>query len=124
MVRKFYEASPGDIVEFWGTGRPLRQQLHVDDLAKIIPLLLEKHRTNIPLIVAPHENLSISEMVSILSNQVNKDIKISYNDKLDGQFRKDGSNKRLIELIGNFEFKKFKDGVKETYKWYENEMER
>ena len=63
-------------------------------------------------------------MALILSNQVNKDIKISYNDKLDGQFRKDGSNKRLIELIGNFEFKKFKDGVKETYKWYENEMER
>ena len=87
-------------------------------------MLLEKHHTNIPLIVAPHENLSISEMALILSNQVNKDIKISYNDKLDGQFRKDGSNKRLIELIGNFEFKKFKDGVKETYKWYENEMER
>ena len=124
MVRKFHEASPGETIEFWGTGRPLRQQLHVDDLAKIIPLLLEKHHTNMPIIVAPHENLSISEMVSILLKQVNKDIKIGYNNKLDGQFRKDGSNKRLVELIGDFEFKEFKDGVKETYEWYRHRMER
>ena len=118
LVRKFSEARDGDVLEFWGTGKPLRQQLYVDDLVRIIPLLLEKHSTDIPLIVAPNENISISEMIEIFHKNVKKDIKIEYNNKLDGQYRKDGSNKKLLEIIGDFEFIKFKDGVVKTYDWY------
>ena len=102
MIRKFYEAKNGDEVEVWGTGKPLRQQLHVDDLANIIPILLEKHHSEIPLIVAPHENLSIESMVSTIKKKSGKKCEVVYNNKLDGQFRKDGSNRRLISLIGDF----------------------
>ena len=119
MIRKFTEASHGDSVEVWGTGKPLRQQLHVDDLANIIPVLLEKHHTEIPIIVAPHENLSISERVSIIKDKSGKKCDIIYNNKLDGQYRKDGSNQRLIDLIGEYDFIKFKDGLEQTYEWYE-----
>jgi GDP-L-fucose synthase len=118
MIRKFYEAKDGDKVEVWGTGKPLRQQLHVDDLAAIIPILLEKHHSEIPLIVAPHENLSIESMVSTIKKKSGKNCDVVYNNKLDGQFRKDGSNKRLIDLIGDYEFIKFNDGLEQTYDWY------
>ena len=119
-LRKFYEAKDGDKVEVWGTGKPLRQQLHVDDLAAIIPILLEKHHSEIPLIVAPHENLSIESMVSAIKKKSGKNCDVVYNNKLDGQFRKDGSNKRLIDLIGDYEFIKFNDGLEQTYDWYSN----
>ena len=118
MIRKFSEANSGDEIEVWGTGEPLRQQLHVDDLSNIIPMLLEKHHTDIPIIVAPYENISISDMVSIIQKKANKDIDVVYNNELDGQYRKDGSNKRLIDLIGEYKFIQFEDGVGETYDWY------
>jgi GDP-L-fucose synthase len=123
MIRKVYEAKDGDTIEFWGSGNPLRQQLYVDDLAKIIPLLLEKHNTNIPLIVAPYENLSIKEMINMLLEVTNRDVKITFNGNLDGQFRKDGNNQQLMKLIGDFEFTSFRDGVKKTYDWYVKENE-
>ncbi len=119
MIRKFSEAKNGDTVEVWGTGKPLRQQLHVDDLSAIIPILLDKHHSEVPIIVAPHENLSIEKMVSIIKRKSGKNCDIYYNNKLDGQFRKDGSNKKLIELIGNYEFIEFEKGLEQTYEWYE-----
>lgn len=123
LIRKVYEAKDGDTIEFWGTGNPLKQELYVDDLAKIIPMILDKHNTNIPLIVAPYENLSIKEMINSLLEITDRDVKITFNGNLDGQFRKDGSNKELLRLIGDFEFTSFKDGVRKTYEWYKNKRE-
>ena len=88
MVRKIFEAENGEQIEFWGTGRPLRQQLYVDDLVKIIPLLLEKHNSELPLIIAPNENLSIKEMIDMCLSVSNKDIRIKFNGKFEGQYRK------------------------------------
>ena len=81
-------------------------------------MLLEKNNGDEPLIIAPNENLSIDEMARILLSQVHKNIEIVYNNNLDGQFRKDGSNHKLKESIGDFKFTKFKDGITKTYDWY------
>jgi len=118
LIAKIAKAKDGDTIELWGTGTPLRQQLYVDDLCEIIPMLLEKHNGAEPLIVAPNENLSIDEMTEILISQVHKNIEIVYNNKLDGQFRKDGSNKRLKEVIGDYHFTTFQEGVLKTYDNY------
>lgn len=118
MIRRFSEAEDGDTLEFWGTGTPLRQQLYIDDLSEIIIALLEKHNTNIPLIVASNENLSIREMIDICGTIVKKDINIKFNNKLDGQQRKDGSNAELLKLLGDFQFTSFEDGIHKTYNWY------
>tara|TARA_R110001599_G_scaffold152351_1_gene337348 strand:- start:2559 stop:3455 length:897 start_codon:yes stop_codon:yes gene_type:complete len=118
MIRKVHEAKEGDTVEFWGTGSPLRQQLYVDDLIGIIPFLLKSHNTDVPIIISPDQNLSIKEMVEIFLNNIEKNVKIVFNDKLDGQYRKDGSNKKFKELYGDFEFTKFTNGVLKTYEWY------
>ena len=118
LVRRFFEAKNGDTLEFWGSGNALRQQLFVDDLAHIIPMLLEEHHSDIPIIVAPNENLSISNMIDILRKYINKDVNIKFNSHLDGQYRKDGSNGKLLNMIGKFNFTPFKDGAKTTYNWY------
>ena len=51
---------------------------------------------------------------------LNKNVKIRYNQKLDGQFRKDGSNKKLLKLISDYKFTSFEEGVLKTYEWYGN----
>jgi len=118
LISKVSKLYDGDVLRLWGDGKPLRQQLFIDDLIKIIPILLEKHNTSMPLIVAPNENISIYQMAKILLEKTNKKIKIEFNNKMSGQFRKDGSNENLINLIGNFEFTNFSDGVNKTFNWY------
>ncbi len=118
LVYKIANASDGDTVEFWGNGLSLRQQLYVEDLCGIIPVLLEKHNSAAPLIVAPEENLTIMEMVRILVRESEKKIRISFNGETSGQFRKDGSNQKLIDLLGGYDFTTFREGAMKTYKWY------
>jgi GDP-L-fucose synthase len=118
LVRKLSEVSDGGTIELWGTGTPLRQQLYVEDASDIICHLLEHHNSDVPLIVANDENLSISQMAEIAKDAVEKDVQFTFNGMLDGQYRKDGSNKRLLDLIGPYSFTKFKDGIKKTYNWY------
>jgi GDP-L-fucose synthase len=121
LVHKIANANDGDTVEFWGNGLPLRQQLYVEDLCDIIPVLLENHNSRAPLIVAPDENLTIMEMVRVLIQQSGKKIKISFNGESSGQFRKDGNNQKLIDLLEGYEFTTFKEGIMKTYKWYLND---
>lgn len=118
LITKVSDANPGDVLEMWGTGSPLRQHLYVDDLCKIIPKLLKDHNTDIPLIVAPNENVSISNICSIVNKISGKNLKFVFNGKLDGQYRKDGSNKKLHNLIGDFNYTTLKEGLKITYEWY------
>lgn len=120
LVTKIAKAKDGDCLEFWGTGRPLRQQLYVEDLCKIIPILLQKYNGEEALIVAPNENLSIKEMIDIAIEISKKDITYTFNNKLDGQFRKDGSNKLLLS-IEDFIFTSFKEGFGKTYEQYLSE---
>ena len=118
LIKKVSNVSPAGTVELWGDGTAMRQQLYVDDLVQIIPVLLENHNTDEPLIVSPNENLTIDEMAKCLIEQVDKDIKIVYNNFLPGQHRKDGSNKELLKKIDDFKFTPFKEGIKKTYEWY------
>lgn len=118
LIHKIASSFDGDSIDLWGTGSPLRQQLYVDDLCEIIPILLEKHDSTKPLIVAPSESLSIKEMCEKLIKISGKHLSYSFNGNLDGQFRKDGSNESLLNLIGDFKFTSFEDGIKKTYNWY------
>jgi GDP-L-fucose synthase len=118
LVHKTAIATGGDDIILWGSGLPLRQQLYVDDLCAALPQLLEKHNTGEPLIVAPSQNLSILQMARTLTKQVEKNITISFNGKMDGQFRKDGDNTRFLKLMGGYTFTSFEIGVKKTYDWY------
>ena len=118
LIHKVATAQENATIEIWGTGLPLRQQLYVDDLCDIIPLLLTKHNSEQPIIVAPNQNLSILDMAKTVVEQSSKKVNISFNGKLDGQFRKDGNNNALLKIIGPYDFTKFEDGARETYKWY------
>lgn len=120
MVRRLVEAKEGSEVIFWGTGRPLRQQLYVEDLVSIIPKLLELYDDNKPIIISPDENVSIKEMIDICLSVLNKDIKVVFNGKNDGQYRKDGSNKELKKILKDFQFTNFKFGIKKTIDWYKS----
>ena len=111
---KKIKTSDGEL-NLLGTGEPLRQFMYAGDLAKIIKKVIDNDIIN-SFNVATSENLSIDEMANISLNILNKKLKINYSKpELDGQFRKDVCNKKLLNYIPNFKFTSFKEGIKKVY---------
>ena len=111
---KKIKTSDGEL-NLLGTGKPLRQFMYAGDLARIIKEVIDNDITN-SFNVATSENLSINEMANISLKVLNKNLKIKYSKpELDGQFRKDVCNKKLLNYIPNFKFTSFKEGIKKVY---------
>ena len=98
-----------------GTGKPLRQFMYAGDLAKIIKLVIENDITE-SFNVAPNFNYSINDMAEMALEATSNDYKIIYSKpELDGQYRKDVSNKKLLKIFPNFKFTDLKEGLKQVY---------
>ena len=98
-----------------GTGKPLRQFMYAGDLAAIIKLVIDNNITE-NFNVAPNFNYSIDEMAKIALEVTGKDYEIIYNrPDLDGQFRKDVSNSKLLKIFPFFKFTGLKEGLKQVY---------
>ena len=120
LIRKFYEAKKqsSDSVEIWGTGNPLREFLHVDDLAKACVFLMIKYKGNEPINVGTGKDISIKDLAALI-----KDI-IQYNGNIVCNKEKpDGTPRKLLninKILGlGWEPKiDLKTGILDTYKWY------
>ena len=93
--------------------------MHSDDFAWVIKKCIEEDIYE-NMNVATDEVLSIKQMADIAKIVCGvENISVEYNEKYpDGQYRKDGSNSKLMKLIGDFEFTSFNKGVNITYNWY------
>jgi len=123
LIRKIHETkiNNGKTIQLLGTGKPLRQYLFSEDLAKILVMLTEKYDWEGPVNIAPkNENPSIKEIAEIALKAMNaNDIKIAFDNKSpDGQYRKDISIEKLLGIIGDFKFTSLFEGIKKTYEWY------
>ena len=98
-----------------GSGIPLRQFMYAGDLARVIKEVLDKDITD-SFNVAVSENLTIHNMAHTALKTLKKDLKIQWSEpELNGQFRKDVCNKKMLSYIPNFKFTSFKKGIKKVY---------
>jgi len=105
-----------------GTGKPLRQFLYSDDLAKIILKILFAYTGNDTIIISPSEEHSIGELAESIASAVGYDKPLKYDSSYsDGQFKKTADNSKLMKFFVNdtFKFTSLEDGLKETVKWFE-----
>jgi len=105
-----------DEINLFGTGTPLRQFMHSDDLAWVIYECLTKEIYE-SFNVATEENLSIKEMSEISLETLGlKHIKLNFDiTKPDGQYRKDVSITKLKDLLTNFKPLPFNKGIQKVY---------
>ena len=76
-------------VEIWGTGTPLREFLHVDDLSSACILLMNRYSESAPINVGSGEEVTIKELSEIVAESVGYTGKIIFNPtKPDGMARK------------------------------------
>jgi GDP-L-fucose synthase len=125
LIKKIYTAKKEghpNIVLF-GTGKPLRQFIYCDDVAKIINHCIEND-IYINMNVACDEVYSIYEIARIGLKACDAGhLTISYDPtKPDGQYRKDASNDLLKKVIAGIGFTRLADGIKIAYDDYCKQM--
>jgi GDP-L-fucose synthase len=118
LIKKIHAAKINDNnkITLFGTGKPLRQFMHADDLSYVINRCIEDDIYD-SMNVSVKENLSIDEMAKIaLSAMDAENIEIEYDhSRPDGQFRKDVSIELLNNKIGDHKFTDLYFGIKQTY---------
>jgi GDP-L-fucose synthase len=109
----------GDVqIELWGSGMPLREFLHADDLADACYFLMKNYNEQGLVNIGTGKDLSIKELAEITKEVVGFKGKIVWNiDKPDGTPRKLMSVEKLQSLGWKYKIE-LGDGIEDTYKKY------
>ena len=122
MIRKFDHAKKNGVnkMELWGSGKPKREFLHVDDLAKCVLFAAEKNLKYPMYNVGTGVDISIEDLATKVSQIVGYSGKIVWNtSKPDGTPRKLLDTKKINEAGWNDEIN-LEEGIMRTYQWYKN----
>jgi GDP-L-fucose synthase len=135
LIRKFHEAKVKNkpFVEVWGSGNPMREFLHVDDMAGASIHIMDIDKKILESEVGPmlsHINIgtgidiTIKNVAEIVKDVVGYNGKIKFNTEMpDGTKRKLLDNSKIKEL--GWEYKiSLRDGLQETYKWFLSNKEK
>ena len=134
LLRRFHEAklSGADSITIWGTGKALREFLHVDDMARasihVMNLPVEEYRavtdprlTHIN--VGSGVDCSIAELVSTIGEVTGFQGKIEYDtSKPDGAPRKLMDNSKLRSLGWEPRYT-LREGLEDAYRWYTENLD-
>jgi GDP-L-fucose synthase len=120
MIRKFYEAKVAGRkeVEVWGTGKPRREFLHVDDLSDACVYLMNNYDGNEVINIGVGEDLTIRELSELIYSIVEFEGKLRFDTS-----KPDGTPvKRLdVSKLNSIGWKatiSLERGIEETYRWY------
>jgi GDP-L-fucose synthase len=120
LLRKAHEAKMRDDRKLvvWGTGKPRREFLHVDDLASACLLLLEKYDSPEIINVGCGEDISIRELSELICEVVGFDGELAWDTT-----KPDGTPRKLLEVskIRTLGWKPaiaLRDGIARTYEWF------
>jgi GDP-L-fucose synthase len=120
LIRKFHEAKVNNasFVEVWGTGKPLREFLYVDDMADGCVFLMENYDGEEHVNIGTGKELTIGELAQMIKEVVGYKGELNFNtDKPDGTPRKLLDVSKLEGLGWKYKVE-LREGIKESYKWF------
>ena len=120
LIRKFHEAKIKDLsdVEIWGTGSPMREFLHVDDLADACLFLMKNYNKSEIINIGAGKDLTIKELAEMIARIVGFKGRLVFNP-----INPDGMTKKLLDIsrlqsLGWMAKIGLEQGIAKTYKWY------
>lgn len=120
FIRKFHEAKIKNSKEVvaWGTGKPKREFLYVDDLADACVFLMNTYNNSEIINIGTGEDISIKELAKLIKEIVGFKGKIAWDKS-----KPDGTPRKLLDItrLHNLGWKhkiELRDGIKMTYEWY------
>ncbi|RHF67221.1 GDP-L-fucose synthase [Fusobacterium mortiferum] len=120
LIRKFHKAKINNQEEvvMWGTGKPLREFMYVDDLADALVHLMVNYSDEIHVNMGTGKDLSIGELAQIVKEVV------GYEGKIVNDLSKpDGTPRKLLDVsrleATGWKYKtELREGIEKVYKWY------
>jgi GDP-L-fucose synthase len=120
LIRKFIEAkkSNANSVNLWGTGKPRREFLHVDDLAKAIIVCLDNYDADQQINIGTGIDLTVAELAEKIAKNTGFTGSINWDAA-----REDGTPQKVLDIqkITNLGWKptiNLDQGIKLTVEWY------
>ena len=126
MIRKFHEAklNGNSPVELWGSGSPMREFLHVDDLAQAVLFALRNTLEENLYNVGSGTDLTIKSLAELIQVIVGHRGNVRWDKtKPDGTPRKLLSSSKLY-LNGWYSTIRLEDGIERTYNWFLSNYEQ
>jgi len=120
LIRKFHEAKINnrDGVEIWGTGKPMREFMYVEDLADALIFISEKYSSSEIINIGTGNEISIDNLALTISKIVGYSGRIDYNSTYpDGTMRKVMDTSK-INNIGWLPKISLEEGILKTYNFY------
>ncbi|QPI86176.1 GDP-L-fucose synthase [Rhodobacterales bacterium HKCCA1288] len=117
LLRKFHEAKKigAASVTVWGTGSPMREFMHSDDLADALIFILKRYSDVEHINVGSGEEISIRELAEIIADVIGGSVSLEFDtSKPDGTPRKLMDSTKLSAL-GWKARTSLRDGIKKTY---------
>ena len=124
LIRKCVEARQrGDaVLPVWGTGRPTREFLYVEDAARGLHLALERLETSDPVNVGSGQEISIADLAGLIARKTGFAGQLKFDpNQPDGQPRRCLDVRRAKELLGFEATTSLSDGLDRTIAWYEEQ---
>ena len=122
LIRKFHEAKINHqpSVEVWGSGKPLREFLFVDDLAKACIFVMNNQNINELVNIGTGTDIEIAQLAELVKKIIGFNGKIIFNTQMP-----DGTPRKLLDVskINNFGWKaetELEQGIRRVYEWYLN----
>lgn len=136
LINKFHNAKNNNLseVEIWGTGKPLREFLHVDDLADACIFFMEKEKNELEKVIKEHSrqnyffnvgtgrDISIMNLALLLKEILGFEGKITFNESMPDGTPQKLLDTSLINSLGWTSKISLKEGLLKTYNWYENNL--
>lgn len=120
MIRKFHEAKLENkpSVELWGTGSPMREFLHANDLAEACVYLMENYNDSTLVNIGTGVDVTIKELAETIKAEVGFEGEIVWNTE-----KPDGTPRKLMDVsklngLGWKHSIELKDGIAMVYKEY------
>lgn len=124
LIRRFHEAKMGNApsVTIWGTGTPMREFLHVDDLAAACLQLMCTYDGGEIVNIGTGEDVTIKVLAETVA------MVVGYRGTIEWDTSKpDGTPRKLLDVsklnqLGWQHTIKLEDGIRSTYNWYCNQL--
>lgn len=125
LVRRFHEAklSSADSVVVWGTGKPKREFLHIDDLGSACMFLMETYDDPSIINIGTGKDVTIKKLAELIAETVGYKGKIVWDTS-----KPDGTPQKLLDVskihaLGWHHKIPLSEGLASTYKWFvENQL--
>lgn len=109
----------GEDLVLWGSGKPLREFILSDDVARLTLWLLDNYNEDQPIILSSGIEVSIMELAETLADVMEFKGRLIFDTtKPDGQLRKPSDTAKLKRYLPDFEFTPLRQGLEQTVEWF------